>query len=186
MTVGRSENSDDLWIGEMGLSARNGKTVDRRNWKWIGEKWDRSEKRVQKTHHERRLNRSLDRTGSERIGVDRSVGRNSLGAGFEWIGVSGSECGSWADRSERIVSGSELGSSGSEWCSSTASGLDRERIGVDRRDFRRVRRAWIVTGPFSGSELGCVESWADRSLTEQCVCESSCVWERGGKQLKWK
>ena len=32
MTVGRSENgSDDLWIGEMGLSARNGKTVDRRN-----------------------------------------------------------------------------------------------------------------------------------------------------------
>ena len=27
MTVGRSENgSDDLWIGEMGLSARNGKT----------------------------------------------------------------------------------------------------------------------------------------------------------------
>ena len=32
MTVGRSENgSDDLWIGEMGLSARNGKTVDWRN-----------------------------------------------------------------------------------------------------------------------------------------------------------
>ena len=32
MTVGRSENgSDDLWIGKMGLSARNGKTVDRRN-----------------------------------------------------------------------------------------------------------------------------------------------------------
>ena len=32
MTVGRSENgSDDLWIGEMGLSAKNGKRVDRRN-----------------------------------------------------------------------------------------------------------------------------------------------------------
>ena len=29
----------------------------------------------------------VDRTGSERIRVDRSVGRNSLGAGFEWIGV---------------------------------------------------------------------------------------------------
>ena len=106
------------------------------------------------------------RSGSERIGV--------------WVGIRLEWIGAW------LVSGSELGSSGSEWCSSTASGLDRERIGVDRRDFRRVRRAWIVTGPFSGSELGCVESWADWSLTEQCVCESLCVRERGGKQLKWK
>ena len=152
MTVGRSENgSDDLWIGEMGLSAKNGKTVDRRNWKWIGEKWDRSEKRVQKTHHERRLNRSLDRTGSERIGVDRSVGRNSLGAGFEWIGVSGSECGSWADR-ERIGAGFEwigvMFVSGS-WANRSVA---RERIGAGFE--------WIGVMFVDCVGLG---SWADRS-----------------------
>ena len=63
----------------------------------------------------------MDRSGSERIGVDQSDFRNSLGVDRSLFRF---RCG--VDRS-----------------------LDRERIGawigVDRSDFRRVRRAWIVS-----------------------------------------
>ena len=153
MTVGRSENgSDDLWIGEMGLSARNGKTVDRRNWKWIGEKWDRSEKRVQKTHRERRQNRSLDRSGSDWIGADQSG--SECGSEFAWSWVR-------VDRSEQI--GVWL-VSGSEWA-------DRERIGVmivsgswaDRSVAReRIGAGFEWIGVMFVDCVG-LGSWADRS-----------------------
>ena len=84
MTVGRSENE---------------------NGKWIGEKCGRSEKGVQITHCERRLNRSLDRSGSDRIEVDRT--------GSE-LGSTGSELGSTGSSgSELGLTGSELGSTGS-------------------------------------------------------------------------
>ena len=53
-------------------------------------KWGRSEKGVQITHRERRLNRSLDRSGSDRIGVDRTgseLGSDRIGGGVDWIGA---------------------------------------------------------------------------------------------------
>ena len=85
----------------------------------------------------------LDRSGSEWIGVWVGIRLELGSSGSEWadrsvarerIGVSGS----WADRSddrERIVSGSECGS----WA-------DRSWVRVDRSDVRRLRRAWIVSG----------------------------------------
>ena len=169
-----------------GVVGQKWKNSGPEKWGWIGEKWDRSEKRKKKTHHERRLNRSLDR---ERIGVDRSDFRRVLGVDREWIGVIFVECvelGSWADRS------------GSERFSSSASSLDRERIGVDRSlaassrerigvdrslaasSLDRGASVWVV--PF-GSVCGSEQWRLDRGSA--CV-RDSCVWERGGKDLKWK
>ena len=186
MTVGRSENgSDDLWIGEMGLSARNGKTVDRRN-EGGSEKNEIGVRNVF-----RKLTVSVDWIGAW-IGVDRSDFRNSW-SGSELVSFpvwSGLELGSWADRS--------LDRSGSEWFSSSASSLDRERIGVDRSlaassrerigvdrslaasSLDRGASVWVV--PF-GSVCGSKQWRLDRGSA--CV-RDSCVWERGGKDLKWK
>ena len=176
MTVGRSENgSDDLWIGEMGLSARNGKTVDRRN-EGGSEKNEIGVRNVF-----RKLTVSVDWIGAW-IGVDRSVGRNSLGVdrslfrfrcgvdrslarerigvGFEWIGVMFLECvelGSWADRS------------GSARFPSSASSLDRywasEWIGawlrrvVSGSELDRAVRVWEARA----CERGVETNWSENN-----------------------
>ena len=178
MTVGRSENgSDDLWIGEMGLSARNGKTVDQRN-EGGSEKNEIGVRNVF-----RKLTVSVDWIGAW-IGVDRSG--SECGSEFAW---SGSELVSFS-----VWSGSELGS----WA-------DRSWVRVDRSDVRRVRRAWILSGSewIGTISVECVElgsllgHFQDRSLaassherigawqSSACV-RGLCVWQRGGNQLKWK
>ena len=180
-----SENgSDDLWIGEMGLSARNGETVDWRN-EGGSEKNEIGVRNVF-----RKLTVSVDwigawievdRSGSEWIGVwvgirsewigaDRSVGRNSLGvdrslarerigAGFEWIGVMFVDCvelRSWVDRS------------GSARFPSSASSLDRYwaifRIGawlrrvVSGSELDRAVRVWEARACERGEETNWSEN----------------------------
>ena len=160
--MGRSENwSDDLWIGEMGLSARNGKTVDRRN-------ESGSEKNeIGVRNGRRKLTMSVDWigawivSGSEWIGAIFVECLEWIGAwivsGSEWIGVIFVECvelGSWADRS------------GSERFSSSASSLDRERIGA------WLRRAWIVVRRCGWFPLARCVGRSSEGLTE-----AVCVWE---------
>ena len=152
-----------------GVIGQKWKNSGPEKWGWIGEKWDRSEKRKKKAHRERRLNRSLDREGIGAI----------FGIRLEWIGacfVSGVEwIGAW------IVSRSELGS---EWirvifveCVELGSWADRS-LAVSSLD--RGASVWVV--PF-GSVCGSEQWRLDRGSA--CV-RDSCVWERGGKDLKWK
>ena len=123
MTVGWSENgSDDLWIGEMGLSARNGKTVDRRN-EGGSEKNEIGVRNVF-----RKLTVSVDWIGAW-IGVDRSDFRNSW-SGSELVSFpvwSGSELGSWVDRSWVRVAASRHERIGA---SESLAASRRERIGA--------------------------------------------------------
>ena len=58
--------------------------------------------------------------------------------------------------------------------------LDRERIGVDRSDFRRVRRAWIVSGSeWIGAWLRRVVSgseWIGAWLRRAWIVVRRCGW----------
>ena len=150
-----------------GVVGQKWKNSGPEKWGWIGEKWDRSEKRKKKTHHERRLNRSLDR---ERIGVDRSDFRRVLGVDREWIGVIFVECvelGSWADRS-----GSELGCVES-WADRSGSKLGCVELG-----------SWCVGVGGSlwlGVWVGAVKAWQ-----RQCVCERLVRVREGRKRFEVK
>ena len=179
MTVGRSENwSDDLWIGEMGLSAKNGKTVDRRN-EGGSEKNEIGVRNVFK-----KLTVSVDWIGAW-IEVDRSGSERF--SEFAWSGSelvsfpvwSGLELGSWADRS--------LDRSGSEWFSSSASSLDRsgsERFpssasSLDRYWASEWIGAWLRR-VVSGSEYGSEQWRLDRAVRvwEARACER-------GEETNW-
>ena len=170
-----------------GVVGQKWKNSGPEKWEWIGEKWDRSEKRKKKTHHERRLNRSLDR---ERIGVDRSDFRRVLGVDRsldrEWIGVDRSDFR--RVRRAWIVSGSEwigvifvecveLGS----WADRSLAASSRERIGVDRSlaasSLDRGASVWIVSfGLVCGSE----QSSSERGSA--CEREMENVWS---ENLGW-
>ena len=162
-------------------------------WGWIGEKWaDRSEKRKKKTHRERRLNWSLDRERrvrwcrSERR-LDRSLDRSVRGVDrslfvdqnlFRRPRYCGSE-----RFSSSAWSGSELVSS-TVWSGSELGSFEVRRCGVDRSlaasSLDRGASVWIV--PF-GSVCGSEQLSFERG--NACLREE-CVWERGGKRLKWK
>ena len=158
MTVGRSENgSDDLWIREMGLSAKNGKTskpeklkMDRRK---MRSEWETCSENSPWASTESEL-------GSEWIGVGRNSDRSgSERIEVEWIGV-------WV--------GIRL-----EW-------IGAERIGVDRRDFRRdslgvdlplFRFRCGVDRSFARERIGAGFEWLRRGVSGS---ELQRAWLRRG------
>ena len=158
MTVGRSENgSDDLWIREMGLSAKNGKTskpeklkMDRRK---MRSEWETCSENSPWASTESEL-------GSEWIGVGRNSDRSgSERIEVEWIGV-------WV--------GIRL-----EW-------IGAERIGVDRRDFRRdslgvdlplFRFRCGVDRSFARERIGAGFEWLRRGVSGSELQRAVRVWE---------
>ena len=177
--MGRSENwSDDLWIGEMGLSTRNGKRVDWRNKGGL-----EKNERIGVRNGKRKLTVSVDWieawivSGSEWIGAIFVECLEWIGAwivsGSEWIGAIFVECLEWIGAC--FVSGVEWIGALIVWTASVWSGSELGCVELGSWCVGVGGSVWL------GVWVGAVKAWQ-----RQCVCERLLRVREGRKSFEVK